>query len=396
MVAVRARRARAAGRAPACIRGGCGHASRGRPGAGPRVRAGRAARTCRPCRAQARDPRSPTARRRSGQQRAAIPTCVPKTSPSIAGSGNWGISYLSGSDLLADVTVDGRTGEVVEAWQGTQAGWLMARGHDGYFGETFDDWYVWIPLCLLFVAPFFDPRRPFRMLHVDLLVLLGRLRRVPLLLQQGRDRDVGAARLSGARLLSRAHAGVRRFARAAPVSRSCPSCRPRSSWPASCCSAASASASTSWRARWATSATAARSAPPGSRTDQPLYVDSGKDDQHFDTYGPVNYLAYDPFVRIWKPSQSEIDTSGRLRAARPRARPTLVFDALTVLGLFLLGMRLRRGREGRLLGLGARIRLGELPVHAVPADDEQQRHADLDAASCMRCWRCRRRPPAVR
>ena len=29
--------------------------------------------------------------------------------------------------------------------------------------------YVWIPLCLLFLAPFFDPRRPFRMLHLDLL-----------------------------------------------------------------------------------------------------------------------------------------------------------------------------------------------------------------------------------
>ena len=62
---------------------------------------------------------------------------------------------------------------MVEAWQGTQADWVMARGHDGYFGETFDDWYIWLPLCLLFVAPFFDPRRPFRMLHLDLLVLVA-------------------------------------------------------------------------------------------------------------------------------------------------------------------------------------------------------------------------------
>ena len=49
----------------------------------------------------------------------------------------------------------------------------MARGNAGYFGGTFERWYVWLPLCLLFVAPFFDPRRPFRMLHFDLLVLLG-------------------------------------------------------------------------------------------------------------------------------------------------------------------------------------------------------------------------------
>jgi hypothetical protein len=84
--------------------------------------------------------------------------------------------------------------------------------------------------------------------------------------------------------------------------------------------------------------------------DEPLYVDSGQADQHFDTYGPVNYLAYDPFVRVWKPSQQEIETPDDydLPAARVAA---LVFDAFTVLGLFLLGTRLRRGRPGRVLGV---------------------------------------------
>ena len=62
---------------------------------------------------------------------------------------------------------------MIEAWQGTQAAWVMARGHHGYFGKRFDAWYIWLPLCLLFVAPFFDPRRPLRMLHLDLLVLVG-------------------------------------------------------------------------------------------------------------------------------------------------------------------------------------------------------------------------------
>ena len=50
------------------------------------------------------------------------------------GSGNWGISFLAGTKKLADVTVDGDTGGIVEAWQGVQAAWVMARGHDGYFG----------------------------------------------------------------------------------------------------------------------------------------------------------------------------------------------------------------------------------------------------------------------
>ena len=32
---------------------------------------------------------------------------------------------------------------------------------------------VWMPLCLLFFVPFIDRKRPFRMLHLDLLVLLA-------------------------------------------------------------------------------------------------------------------------------------------------------------------------------------------------------------------------------
>ena len=31
----------------------------------------------------------------------------------------------------------------------------------------------WLPLCLAFILPFLDPRRPFRLLHLDLLVMLG-------------------------------------------------------------------------------------------------------------------------------------------------------------------------------------------------------------------------------
>ena len=32
---------------------------------------------------------------------------------------------------------------------------------------------MWLPLCVLFLAPFVDFRRPLRLLHLDLLVLLG-------------------------------------------------------------------------------------------------------------------------------------------------------------------------------------------------------------------------------
>ena len=53
----------------------------------------------------------------------------------------------------------------------------MARGYAGAFGRKLNAPYVWIPLCVLFLLPFLDFRRPFRLLHLDLLVLLALRRR---------------------------------------------------------------------------------------------------------------------------------------------------------------------------------------------------------------------------
>jgi hypothetical protein len=47
----------------------------------------------------------------------------------------------------------------------------MARGSPGAFGGDVDALYVWLPLSLLFVAPFFDWRRPARMANLDLIAL---------------------------------------------------------------------------------------------------------------------------------------------------------------------------------------------------------------------------------
>ena len=69
--------------------------------------------------------------------------------------------------------MDDRSGAVLEQWDGDQVAWRMARGYAGAFGRKLNAPYVWIPLCLLFLLPFVDFRRPFRLLHLDLLVLLG-------------------------------------------------------------------------------------------------------------------------------------------------------------------------------------------------------------------------------
>jgi len=265
------------------------------------------------------------------------------------GSSNWGISYLSGNEKLADVTVDGRTGRVVEVWQGVQAAWVMARGHHGYFGKRFDAWYIWLPLCLLFVAPFFDPRRPFRMLHLDLLVLVGGFGVSHFFFDKG---EIGTSvplvypvlAYVLARMLVAGFRPRRTGQRLVPLA------------PAAFFVVAIllltgfrvgldltdgkvgdvgyASAIGAWRVDHG----------------KPLYVDSGRSDQHFDTYGPVNYLAYYPFVKAFPPSDTEASQPDDYNLFAARAA-TLTFDLLTIAGLFLLGRRLRRGREGRMLGL---------------------------------------------
>jgi hypothetical protein len=73
-----------------------------------------------------------------------------------------------------------------------------------------------------------------------------------------------------------------------------------------------------------------------------LYGHFPADNQHGDTYGPVNYYAYVPFEQIWPWSGTWDD----LPAAHAAA---VAFDLLTLLGLWLLGRRLRGPRLGWVL-----------------------------------------------
>jgi Glycosyltransferase family 87 len=89
------------------------------------------------------------------------------------GVGRWQVSFFRDGRELVQVQVDDRSGAVLEQWSGDQVAWTMARGYPGAFGRKLNAPYVWIPLCLLFLAPFVDMRRPLRLLHLDLLVLLA-------------------------------------------------------------------------------------------------------------------------------------------------------------------------------------------------------------------------------
>ena len=74
--------------------------------------------------------------------------------------------------LIGEVTIDNHTGRVLEEWTGLQL-WEMARGVPGAYGNHVNELYIWLPLCVLFMLPFFNFRRPLSLLHLDLLVLLS-------------------------------------------------------------------------------------------------------------------------------------------------------------------------------------------------------------------------------
>ena len=70
--------------------------------------------------------------------------------------------------------VDDRTGEVTEAWTGPQVAWTMARGGAGAFGgKTINGVWLWLTFCVLFVVGLADLRRPISLRNLDLLALLS-------------------------------------------------------------------------------------------------------------------------------------------------------------------------------------------------------------------------------
>jgi hypothetical protein len=93
----------------------------------------------------------------------------------LKGADRWQVSYFADTKPgeprkeIAQVQIDDRSGRVLEAWTEYQVPWSMARGYPGAFGRIVNAPWIWIPLALAFVAPFLRP--PWRMLHLDLLVL---------------------------------------------------------------------------------------------------------------------------------------------------------------------------------------------------------------------------------
>ncbi len=93
----------------------------------------------------------------------------------LKGPFRWQVSFFSrdGKKEIGQVIIADTSGRVLEQWTGFQVAWSMARGYPGAFGRHVNALYVWLPMCVLFMLPFFNPRRPLSLLHLDLLVLLS-------------------------------------------------------------------------------------------------------------------------------------------------------------------------------------------------------------------------------
>jgi len=261
----------------------------------------------------------------------------------LKGPQHWQVSYFSrgGKKEIAQIIIDDFTGKVLEQWTGFQVAWTMARGYPGAFGRHVNSLYIWLPLCVLFILPFFNFRRPFSLLHLDLLMLLSFSVSLAFFNNAHIYASVPLSYPPLLYLLARMLSLLRR-ARAAPeLPLAVNPQRPlRLLVPASWLAvgvvfllgfriALNVTDSNVIDVGYASVIGAQRIAK-----DRPLYGSFPSDNEHGDTYGPVNYEAYVPAEQIFGWSGTWDD----LPAAHAAA---VLFDLLAVALLFLIGRRMR-------------------------------------------------------
>lgn len=94
----------------------------------------------------------------------------------LKGQQRWQVSYYGKFKPLTEigqVTIQDADGKVTESYTGYKVAWSMARGYPGAFGRKVNSPWVWLPLTILFLAPFLGPRRGWRpsFLMLDVIVI---------------------------------------------------------------------------------------------------------------------------------------------------------------------------------------------------------------------------------
>jgi hypothetical protein len=247
----------------------------------------------------------------------------------------WYVIFSYHGKIAGDAAVS-PAGKLMGAWTGPQA---LAPYTHGQQASILDTPWVVVPFCLLFLLAFLDPRRLHRMAHLDALAILAFLVSYELFSHGVLEPAVWLAYPPLIYLLARlAKLG---FSRGASRGRLAPLLSLRTLL---------IGLPVLLGARIALSLLGHQEIDVGYESvigafrilhHLPLYYN---DPNHGDTYGPITYLVYVPFDLIfpWTGSLSN------LHAADAAA---IVFDLGTVVGLILLGRRLREGREGTRLGL---------------------------------------------
>ena len=259
------------------------------------------------------------------------------------GLGRWQVSWFRDDQEIVQVQVDDRTGAILEQWSGDQVAWSMARGYAGAFGRKLNAPYVWISLCVLFLVPFLDFRRPFRLLHLDLLALLA-FGASHYFFNRG---DIGVSAPLAYPVLLYLLARVL-FAAFRPRRPSGPLV-PHASLTLLVVGLVFLTAfriglniadSNVIDVGYAGVIGADRIAD-----GHELYGEGfSADVERGDTYGPVTYLLYVPF-------EQALPWSGRWDDLPAAHGAAIAFDLLALGGLLLLGRRMRPGREGTMLGV---------------------------------------------
>jgi hypothetical protein len=266
------------------------------------------------------------------------------------GQPQWQVDFFAplGKDV-AQVVIDDRSGEVVERWTGAQVDTKLARGYQGAVAGKVNRWWIWLPLCVLFLAPFVDPRRPLRLVHLDLLALLGFSASLFFFNKAEIGLSVGLVYPVLAYLFIRML--IAGFAPRESRDRLLP-LAPR--WLLVAGIAALAAFHVGYMATEGKVIDVGLAGVIGADRlthGEDIYGEDfsqglpPSSDVRGDVYGPANYLAYVPFEQAF-PWSGHWDDVPAARAA------ALGFELLTALALFGLGRRLRRRRdEGTTLGV---------------------------------------------
>jgi hypothetical protein len=249
----------------------------------------------------------------------------------------WRVGFESRGDEVAMALVDGVTGAVREAWTGEQIAWPMARGYEGQFGHVLNSPWVWLPLCAIFLAGLVEWRRPLRIVHLDLLVLLA-FGVSHVFFNRG---EIGLSAPLVYPVLAYLLARMLwiGFRGGSPLRPSVPG-----RWLVVAAVFLLAFRVTLNVADSGVIDVGYAGTIGADRIvhGEPLYGDAAfpEENRFGDTYGPANYYAYVPF-ELALPWSGEWDELPASHAA------AIAFDLATILGLVFFALRLRPGRGGR-------------------------------------------------